>query len=112
MANTIIVDGIDRMNKPKFNWYMELDKTIKAEPNHDKYEDLSKRANEWVTCACGQLCKALPRDMQGKPEDLKLFSMGLDFSHSIFAKHWYQALETLNKIESRTSQLLNEQNNG
>ena len=100
------------MNEPEFNWYMELDKAIKKEPSEDTYLDLRNRSSSWVTCACGQLCNVLPRNLDSAPVDRQLSDLGLDFADWIYYKNWHKALKILNKIESRTSQLLNEQNNG
>lgn len=97
------------MSEPEFNWYTELDKAINEEPTEEKYLYLFKRSGDWVTCACGELCKALPKDRNGQPEDLQLYKMGVDFTNCILAKHWHQALGTLNQIEARTAKLLNEQ---
>ena len=95
--------------KTEFNWYTELDKAIKSEPSRETYIELNRRAFDWVMGACAQLCKALPRDLNGRPEDRQLFFWDSAFADCILAKHWYQALDILNKIEARTSQLLKEQ---
>ena len=73
---------------------------------------------DWVTCACGQACKSLPRDEDGQPDDDKLKELGIDFMHtiesaqdnyydSIMLKNYIdQALDTLFIIEKRTCELL------
>ena len=100
------------MNKPEFNWYMELDKAIKKEPSKKKYLDLKSRSESWTTCACGELCKALRRGIDEEPKDKQLRVLGYDLSSYISIKYWRSARIVLNQIESRTSQLLNEQRNG
>ena len=97
------------MSETEFNWYTELNKAIEKEPSIGTLIDLRKRADDWVTCGCGQLCKALPRNLDGKPKDRKLSTFGIYFANYIHTKNWINALKILNKIEARTSQLLNEQ---
>ena len=92
----------------EFNWYTELNKATKSEPSEETYLYLIKRAGSWVTCACGELCKALPRKPNGQPKDHKLFKAGCLFAVCIDDKNWRKALVVLNKIEARTSQLLKE----
>ena len=92
----------------EFNWYTELDKAIKKEPSEETYMYLKICADDWVTCGCGQLCKALPRNLDGKPKDRKLSTFGIYFANCIYFKNWHKALKILNKIEARTSQLLKE----
>ena len=94
----------------EFNWYTELDKAIKQEPSEATYLDLKRRAYEWVTCACGQLCKALPRNCSGEPYDLKLTLSGIYFTKCIISKKWHKSLKVLNQIEARTAELLQEIN--
>ena len=92
----------------EFNWYTELDKAIKDEPDQDKYIELNKRASQWVTCACGQLCQNLPRDMHGEPEDEDLQYLGADFNVEIDQRNWKEAKAILDDIEARTNYLLNQ----
>ena len=93
----------------EFNWYTELNKAIEAEPSDERCKDLENRACNWVTCACGQLCKVLSRDMYGGPKDVRLIELGVRFTGCIHYKNWPDALEILNLIERRTSELLNKQ---
>ena len=96
------------MMKLEFNWYTELNKAIKTEPSEEIYLDLEERAHHWVTCACGELCKTIPRNLDGKPEDSYLFHTGVYFSKCILNKNWPKALILLNNIEIRTAELLKE----
>ena len=93
--------------KLKFNWFTELDKAINTEPTDEKWKYLSDMAGSWVTCACGQLCKKLPR-RKGAPEDLDLYLNGSTFSKAILGRHWKYAKIVLERIEKRTIELLNE----
>lgn len=92
----------------EFNWYIELDKAIKSEPSEELYLSLRHRSSNWVTCACGQLCKYIPLRKAGGPLDLQLYHLGYQFAVDIKERYWTQALEILNLIEARTAQLLNE----
>lgn len=94
--------------QPEFNWYTELSKATKSEPSREKYVYLNERAFDWVTGACGQLCKALPRDLNGRPEDRQLLFWDSAFADCILTKKWLNALVFLDIIEARTAQLLRE----
>ena len=63
-------------------------------------------AGEWVTCACGNLCDIIPRDMIGCPYDSELELLGLDFHHSIAMANFIKAKETLAKIEKRSEEII------
>lgn len=96
------------MMKLKFNWYTELDKAIKIEPYFIMYKYLFDLAKNWETCACGQSCKALPKDILDRPVDKELLEYGNVFSFCIKNRQWKYALITLNRIEARTAKLLKE----
>ena len=90
----------------EFNWYTELENAIKEEPTEEKHLELLRLSDKWVTCACGQLCKNLPRNGNGQPRDEELFNYGIMFSYSISERYWFSALAILNLIEKRTIYLL------
>jgi len=92
----------------EFNWFTELDKAIKAEPTDEKWKYLSDMAFSWVTCACGELCKDLPKGRNGQPEDSYLYANGAEFSDAVDNKDWLYAKLILERIEKRTIELLNE----
>ena len=96
------------MNK-EFNWFTELDRAIKAEPTDERYQYLYVMAGRWVTCACGELCKALPKGRNGQPEDPYLYANGAEFTDAVDNKDWNYAKIILERIEKRTIKLLNEQ---
>jgi len=56
---------------------------------HNRYTrkqcvEVEEAANNWVTCACGTLCEALPRDLgSGTPKDAELENLGLLFAEII-----------------------------
>jgi hypothetical protein len=85
------------------------------------------KASAWPTCACGQLCRGLPREYGIRPHDAPtdyiLRNRGTNFtstiasmSHAIVSRdrNLYhdcrdQARMLMGQIEARTTQLLNEQ---
>lgn len=52
----------------------------------------STASGSWVTCACGNLCAAIPRDSMGSPLDDELRTLGLEF-HDIIYNWWVSGLE-------------------
>lgn len=103
-----------------FDWFKALEaKNIKTLSIMGA-SDLSFRSSNWVTCAVGNQCGIIPRDNIGRPIDEKLLELGNVFSHNITALrshiNWPQdaehfrkiALETLNKIEQRSSEIIKE----
>ncbi len=107
-------------NKIEFSWFTVLDLLIagKDEEAHDYYNattgeltislwfSLHNRAEDWVTCACGELCSKLPKGMYGAPEDDYLKKRGREFCEFVFNYEWVKAKECLEKIEDRTAELL------
>ena len=93
-----------------FNWYTELNKAIKIEPYFIMYKYLFDVAGNWETCACGELCKALPKDILNRPVDKELLEHGNIFSFCIKNRQWNHAKVVLEQIEKRTAQLLKELN--
>lgn len=100
-----------------FDWnaFLAKDEFTKAELI--KALDL---AGEWVTCACGNLCNALPRHPNGAPLDRELELLGYEFSETIIAtqaaRSWDdfrsmikwrdKARRILSLIENRSLELL------
>jgi len=97
-----------------FDWFDVLERLDKGDTiSDDQYRTLEYRAGRWPTCACGQLCKALPKReseisdaYKCAPKDGELFRRGVSFSDYVSAKKWGKALETFNKIEARSAKLL------
>lgn len=65
-------------------------------------------AGLWVTCACGNQCDAIPRDNDGCPEDNILRYLGVCFMNAIERHKTQISKEILEKIEYRSSELINE----
>lgn len=90
-----------------FNWLTVLTELSDGkEITNSRYHQLSSMAGGWPTCACGQLCDALPRGQMGEPRDSKLRYWGAQFADQVDQKKWCLALATFQKIEARTTELL------
>lgn len=93
--------------KPKpWNWLTFLKSAVKKEPGEKEWRRAIRLAGNWPTCACGQLCKALPREHGGYPVNYGLYQLGIDFSFKIDKRQWPSALSIFLKIEARTAKLL------
>lgn len=98
--------------KPKeFDWLVTLQELANGRPyTGEEQINLEARAGMWPTCACGQLCRSLPRvTPDGRPEDDILYAYGRGFYDAIKLENWRKALYLFNQIEIRTAYLLNEQ---
>jgi len=94
-----------------FNWLTVLTKLSEnGKISGDRHSQLCTLAGSWPTCACGQLCEALPRDHLGRPKDFRLAQWGTKFAEYVDESKWCLALETFKKIEHRTAGLLEEMN--
>tara|TARA_R110000822_G_scaffold27129_1_gene81254 strand:+ start:253 stop:570 length:318 start_codon:yes stop_codon:yes gene_type:complete len=92
-------------NPNNWNWYayLDADKEVHIE-HYQKATDLSRC---WVTCACGQLCKVLPKDnFTNAPIDKILFDLGVSFQDSIIYNNFSKGKLILDEIEQRTFYLL------
>lgn len=96
--------------KNGMSWLTFLDHAI-ADPESvtlDERKAAEDLANQWPTCACGELCKSLPRGTLGEPRDEELYRLGMQFIYAIDDRYWESAKRILLQIEARTSQLLKE----
>lgn len=99
-----------KFDPKNWDWYAFLNasKEVK-ERYYDKAEGLSE---DWVTCACGQVCNMLPKvsNLHNIPLDVDARYLGYHFALQIDNKDWENAKITLDKIESRTIFLLQQPN--
>jgi hypothetical protein len=93
--------------KPFIDWNARL-KTPKNQITEEMWKEWEADAAGWITCACGNLCDALPRDRDGEPTDQFLADFGYEFFFAIQEKNLREARETLSKIEARSTELLKE----
>ena len=100
------------------DWYKEL-KEVK--PDTNRLCDLSAMADNWITCACGNACKVIPRNFKenDRPDDPELANLGIDFAHYLtlmdqedeekeFEQYRAAAIKVLDQIEARSATLVNE----
>lgn len=92
--------------KTPWNWLTFLNRAVKKEPSQRQSERAMNRASGWPTCACGQLCKKLPRSETGLPTDELLRDYGTSFTMHIGRQNWQAALDEFKEIEARTAELL------
>lgn len=97
----------EQFDPTNWDWYAYLDATKEEQKKY--HASATELASSWVTCACGQLCKDLPRHDTDGPEDQYLTTLGLDFMCFIRYGEISEAKETLDKIEERTVELLKQQ---
>lgn len=88
---------------PPFDWHAFL-----AQPNHhdDEWHLATNLAGEWVSCACGNQCSAIPRELCGAPQDEQLYELGCAFARQIMGKDMPAARLTLDFIERRSALVL------
>lgn len=86
-----------------FDWHAFL-----AKPTHhdDEWHLATNLAGEWVTCACGNQCSAIPRELCGAPQDEQLYELGCAFARQIMGKDVPAARLTLDFIERRSALVL------
>lgn len=94
-----------------FNWFEVLAVGRLGMLDEEFHSILSELAGDWPTCACGQLCRKLPRTPGGRPVDFILGNLGIDFSKAVDCKEWETAEGLFERIEDRTNILLLEEKN-
>lgn len=90
-----------------FNWFDAL-ATAEANPGDIQLAGaLARCSGNWVTCACGYACRALPRRVESNaPADNNLRILGHYFHEQVKQEEWTTARGLLAKIEERASTLL------
>jgi len=101
-----------------YDWPQAIDDLENRCYDAEQCEEIMDAAEDWVTCACGNLCKDIPRDEDGAPIDKKLWNLGCDFSVAICnlasdgvrnkSIEAARARQILQDIETRAAELLNE----
>lgn len=91
----------ETVGEAPFDWHHAL-----SHPEEYELADLDDWAHDWVTCACGNQCAAIPRYSDGGPKDMELHDLGVSFYHCVADQDWDRAHETLSRIEARSAQLL------
>lgn len=98
----------DATTSDGFNWLAVLKDLAAGAPcDGELRARLNDRANRWPTCACGQLCASLPRNLSdGSPVDSELHTLGSLFCGFVHGRSWIAAIETFRQIEERADYLL------
>jgi hypothetical protein len=94
-----------QIRTPFFDWNIFLNK---KNITSAQFIDAKNKSSKWVTCACGNQCASIPRDLYGEPKDQLLRGYGNDFGYAILTRNVPHAKILLNKIEKRSQQILNE----
>lgn len=100
----------ESQNEAPFDWNEFLERAIKGDISHSEHLKAIKLANSWVTCACGNQCSSVPRFEGGRPFDMRLGLMGIEFMTSVEFGYWRNAKEILERIEERSVELIREIN--
>lgn len=95
----------ERRGEKPFDWNKFLNKENITD---EEWEHAAGLSSDWITCACGNLCDIIPRNVAGCPEDDILYTLGIDFDNSIDFKQITRAKKTLHKIEERSAFLIKE----
>ena len=93
-----------------FHWLAALEEAA-ANPHKMKDDEtvaLRRASSAWPTCACGELCRLLPRNWNERPLDGELTNLGGKFTILIALLQWDYALATFHAIEARAARLLAE----
>jgi hypothetical protein len=91
--------------KEAFDWK----KALSAKRISDKkWDELVKKAGDWVTCACGNQCAIIPRYEDGEPKDQILSLLGglEGFFGAIRNRDKENAIDLLAMIEYRSEILI------
>ena len=96
------------MNIENWDWNEYLNASNEDKANY--YNEAKDRASNYATCACGEVCKVLPKDVADVPLDNKLRFLGLSFYDTIIDMNFDKAKIILEDIEARTKFLLTQEN--
>lgn len=70
----------EQQNEKPFDWNAFLNK---EDYTREELQEASFLSSQWVTCACGNQCHIIPRDIKGEPEDEILLWAGIEFHDEI-----------------------------
>lgn len=96
----------ETQGKTFFDWNAFLKNP--PEKGSEEHYNAEVKSEDWVTCACGNLCDIIPRSHTGCPIDNQLEILGGNFYIDITLGDWQKAKEMLVKIENRSAELIKE----
>lgn len=110
----------ETQDKESIDWYKiisdlrsgKIEKYNSVGNSSDEWIRIMNNAMDWVTCACGNQCSIIRRDMDGHPLDSLLLDLGGRFPKDINGgehNNYEEAEKTLNEIEKRSKILIEEQ---
>lgn len=85
-----------------FDWNKALSNP--PEIGSDEHIKMIGLAGSWVTCAVGNQCAIIPREVA--PIDVELTNLGSKFAGDITNGDWINSRKTLSKIEERSKYLI------
>ena len=92
-----------KKGKPEVNWTQILKNLSrrKTELPEEEFERISHLAQDWKSCACGQLSELLERDEEkdGEIVDEELRGLGLAFYDCVDDQNWAEARYFLAEIK-------------
>lgn len=98
----------------EMDWNKFLDRPF-DEITNEEWDNASKKASSWVTCACGNLCDIIPRKKlaeeyntpdYGRPLDTSLSILGARFYTHISLRDLERSKKVLAEIEKRSAVLI------
>jgi len=105
MKNNIITYQEYETGEPPFDWNKMLTHALRGELSEEELEDMELKAGRWPSCACGNLCKTIPR-REGSPLDTRLYILGNKFSDFVKQGFYEMAIACLEEIEIRSIEIL------
>ena len=94
----------ETQGQESFDWNAFLDNP--PEKGSEEHLDACDLSQDWITCACGNLCDIIPRCILDRPVDGKLQRLGIAFYNKIKDAEYDLAKETLVKIENRSLEII------
>lgn len=93
------------------HWPKTLAKLAKAKREGFKYYwnmylNARDAAGNWPLCACGSLCRNIPRNHDNSPIDGTLLIHGGRFFSAVYTERFILAEEAMERIETRAAEIL------
>lgn len=101
----------EALGKKPFDWNEFLEKAISKSISEEEYNKACKLSGSWVTCAVGNQCAIIPRDLRSPmpaPIDDQLGFLGGIFHCCIVDREYLEARHILGKIEIRSAQIISQ----
>lgn len=93
ILNSVTDKSLSEGRNDKKEWAVVLYNLTYENANEIELTILEEAAGNWKICACGNLCRYIPRTLIYKPEDEKLRLLGMSFFQSISSLKSYHLVE-------------------